>query len=194
MRLFVAVTPPAAVLGELARAIGPLTTGARAGRLRWTEASGRHVTLAFLGATDPGVTLPALTERLARTARRHPPMTLRLASAGRFGATVLWAAVTGETAALSRLAASVTEGARHAGIALEDRPFRPHLTLARARPDATPDDLRSLAAELAPVTSAPWTADRLQLIRSHARSSSRRPGGAGPRYETVGQWELTGPQ
>jgi 2'-5' RNA ligase len=190
VRLFVALRPPAAVMGELARALSPLAADARAGGLRWTGEDGWHVTLAFLGEVDPAATLPALTERLARAARRHPPMTLRLAGGGRFGTAVLWTGVTGDTAELSGLAASVAAGARRAGVALDDRAFRAHVTLARGRPGLTPVDLRGLADRLTGFASAPWTADRVELIRSHPPA----PGvpGARPRYETLTAWELGG--
>ena len=87
MRAFVALVPPAAVLAELATALAPVQA-AQPG-LRWTPSGQWHLTLAFLGEIDEGV-LPDLTERLARAARRHPPLELALGGAGRFGDRVLW--------------------------------------------------------------------------------------------------------
>ncbi len=183
MRLFVALLPPGGVLRELDAAVAQFAAAAPAG-LRWTARDARHVTLAFLGEV-PEDRLPDLTARLARAARRHPPLDLRLAGGGRFGDHVLWAGVAGETDALSRLAASVAAGARRAGLGVEERAFRAHVTLARQRGAAS---LRPLAAGLAGFTGTGWRARELALVRSHPPA----PGvpGARSRYETLARWEL----
>ncbi len=192
VRAFVAVIPPAGALAELEAAVVPVRA-AHPG-LRWTPPAQWHLTLAFLGDIDEGV-LPELTGRLARAARRHPPAPLALAGGGRFGDRVLWTrvhAAPGPAApsaggspvpagrvprsdgaagldGVRRLAASVAAAARRSGIAVDERPYRPHLTLARARDGA---DLRPAVAALGTFTGSPWTADALHLVRSRL--------GAGP--------------
>ena len=84
---------------------------------------------------------------------------------------------------LRRLAASVTAAARRCGIAVDDRPYRPHLTLARGR-DGT--DLRPLVAALAEFVGSRWTADALHLVRSRLGAG---PGGAAL-HEVVETWPL----
>lgn len=182
MRLFVAVTPPAAAVAELRAAVA----GLRAGRdgLRWTRPEQWHLTLAFLGeVADPA--RAELVGRLERVARRHPPLTLSLGGAGRFGHRVLWTRVRGDTVPLRRLADAVRAAARRARIPVDDRPYRPHLTLARCR-DGT--DLRPAVAALADLDGPPWTADGLHLVRSEL--------GAGPdgtaRHAPLASWPLTG--
>jgi RNA 2',3'-cyclic 3'-phosphodiesterase len=185
MRLFVAVIPPASVLRELAGAVAPLAVIGEADGLRWTRPDGQHITLAFLGEVDEA-TVPELTRRLARAARRHEPLTLRLAGGGRFGDRTLWAGVAGDTARLARLADSVAAGARRGGIAVEEgRTFRAHLTLARGRGTV---GLRRYADALTGFESGTWPADRVELVRSHPPA----PGvpGARPRYETLDVWPL----
>jgi 2'-5' RNA ligase len=180
MRAFVALTPPAPVLAELAEAVAPLR--AAAPDLRWTPPAQWHLTLAFLGEIDEAV-LPSLTERLARAARRHPPMALALGAGGRFGDRVLWIRVDGGVDALRRLAWSVSAAARRTGIAVDDRPYRPHLTLARARPGT---DLRPAVEALGDVEGSPWTADALHLVRSRLGAG---PGGSAV-HEVVETWPL----
>ncbi|GAA5139043.1 RNA 2',3'-cyclic phosphodiesterase [Pseudonocardia adelaidensis] len=182
MRLFVAVTPPPQALDELRSD----TAAQRSARpeLRWARPDQWHLTLAFLG--DVGDAARAdLSTRLGRTAARHPPMRLALHGAGRFGDRVLWTRVTGDVVALRGLAASVRAAARRAGVDVEDRPYRPHLTLARARDGA---DLRPVVEALAGFAGRTWTAGELHLVRSHL--------GAGPgrtaRYEPLASWPLTG--
>jgi 2'-5' RNA ligase len=182
MRLFVAVTPPPRVVDELHAATA--ATRSAHPRLRWALPDQWHLTLAFLGEVGDEARAD-LSARLGRTAARHPPMRLALHGAGRFGDRVLWTRIGGDVAALRALAASVRAAARRAGIDVEDRPYRPHLTLARAREEA---DLRPVVAALAGFAGSTWTAGELHLVRSHL--------GAGPgrtsRYEQVMTSPLTG--
>lgn len=176
MRLFVAVDPPAAALAHLDDAVAPV----RRDRpdLRWAPPARWHLTLAFLGEVEERH-LPELTTRLARACARRPIAELALAGAGRFDGRVLWAGVAGDVPALSRLAAAVAAAARRSGIAVEERRFRPHVTLARSR---EPVDLRPAAAALAGYAGPSWLADRVRLVRSVL--------GPAPRHEEVAFWPL----
>lgn len=186
MRLFIAVIPPAEVLGELADVVRPLAGAGERDGLRWTGEQGRHITLAFLGEVDEAK-LPELHRRLAAAAGCHDPVPLRLAGGGRFGESVLWtgvvgAEVPGESEALFRLAASVAARARRCGIPPEGRAYRPHLTLARNRGAGSLDRYEEA---LAGFRGRSWNADRVELVRSHDRLP-----GAQPCYEVVAGWPL----
>ncbi|MBP2369083.1 RNA 2',3'-cyclic phosphodiesterase [Pseudonocardia parietis] len=180
MRLFVAVTPPPDAIDELRSATAALRTGSE--QLRWSAPEQWHLTLAFLGEVDDRARQDVV-ERLGRAAARHGPCTLSLAGAGRFGQRVLWTRVHGDVDRLRRLAASVRAAARRSRIAVEDRPYRPHLTLARARGDA---DLRPAVAALSGFAGREWTADELHLVHSRL--------GAGPdgraHHELLRSWSL----
>ncbi|WP_328465133.1 RNA 2',3'-cyclic phosphodiesterase [Streptomyces sp. NBC_00448] len=188
MRLFTAVLPPAAAVAELTAALAPLRRLPGAQDLRWTAAGGWHLTLAFLGEVPDGVR-PELDARLARAARRHDPLTLRLAGGGHFGASALWIGAEGDLPALSRLAASVQAAGRRAGVPhdAERHAFRAHLTLARV-PRSTTVPLRPFADALAAFRGSPWTVGTLALVAS-ALPSSGVPGEQ-PRYDTVATWPL----
>jgi 2'-5' RNA ligase len=86
---------------------------------------------------------------------------------------------------LRRLAASVAAAARRCGIPVEDRPYRPHLTLARARGGA---QLDRAADGLAGFTGTPWSAEALHLVRSRLGGG---PGGTAA-HDVVGSWPLGG--
>jgi 2'-5' RNA ligase len=191
VRLFVAVELPDPVRAALSELVAglvaePVAEGLTALRpslprqLRLAAPERMHLTLAFLGeVAEPR--LPGLRERLGRSAGRHAPMRLRLAGGGRFGGSVLWVGVDGDVERLRHLAGSVAGAARHSGLAVEDRPYRPHVTLARARP---PADLRPLAALLEGYEGPGWTASEIVLVRSRT--------GPSPEHVPVARWPLTG--
>ena len=77
----------------------------------------------------------------------------------------------------------MSAAARRTGIAVDDRPYRPHLTLARARPGT---DLRPAVEALGDVEGSPWTADALHLVRSRLGAG---PGGSAV-HEVVETWPL----
>lgn len=180
MRLFVALVPPADALAELAAAVDALrsTPG-----LRWTRPEQWHVTLAFLAEVDDR-TRAALVPRLERAAHRHAPLTLALAGGGRFGQ-VLWTRVDGDRVALRGLADSVRAAARRCGLPTDARPYRPHLTLARASRPAP--DLAPLATALDGFAGRPWTASDLHLVRSVLGAG---PGGTA-HHEPLASWPLS---
>jgi RNA 2',3'-cyclic 3'-phosphodiesterase len=181
MRVFVAVTPPPEALDELSSATAEMRSARP--ELRWTRPDQWHLTLAFLGEVDDQARAD-LSVRLGRAAAGHPPMRLALHGAGRFGNRVLWTRVAGDLVALRGLAVSVRAAARRAGVALEDRPYRPHLTLARGREGT---DLRPVVDALAGFAGHTWTADELHLVRSHLGAGPERT----PRYEVLTTWTLT---
>lgn len=182
MRLFVALVLPPAVLGELDAAVAPLRAARPA--LRWTGPLDWHLTLAFLGEVAEPV-LAGLCVRLERAAGRHPAQELAIRGGGAFPraarATVLWAGVDADAAALAALAASVAAAARRAGAPPPDegRRYRPHITIARCR---EPGSLGDLSAGLADFRSASWVAAEIRLIRSNL--------GSEPRYDELGRWQL----
>lgn len=175
MRLFAAVLPPDNVLADLEAAVAPVRDGA----LSWTHIDAWHVTLAFYGAVGEAK-LPDLTRRLHRAASRYEQASLRLAGAGRFSNSVLWAGVAGDTRQLRKLASSVLACGRRVGLAVEDgRRFRPHVTLARSSSRSV--DLRPYAEQLHAYLGPEWTATEVALVESHLRQGV----GGRSRYETI---------
>ncbi|MFI5661147.1 RNA 2',3'-cyclic phosphodiesterase [Streptomyces sp. NPDC051684] len=112
MRLFAAVLPPDAALDELGRAVDTLPPG---DGIRWTERSGWHLTLAFYGDV-PEDTVPELNRRLARAAAHTEAFTLALGRGGHFGGRALWTGVSGDVAALCRLAERAEAAGRKSGL------------------------------------------------------------------------------
>jgi 2'-5' RNA ligase len=105
---------------------------------RWVRPENIHLTLRFLGEVPD--------DRVARHhgAWRHAaagcsPVRLEIGGAGVFPPRgvprILWCGVSAHhpPGEIARLAAAMEDAARAEGFAPERRPFRPHLTLARAR-------------------------------------------------------------
>ena len=180
-----AIALPAAAAGELDSAVAPLRLAWP--ELRWTGRDAWHLTLAFLGEVDEGLT-GKLGDRLQRAAARYPRLSLSLGGAGAFPtaarARVLWTGIRGDRRELADLAASVAAGARRAGVppTQEGRRYEPHLTLARCR---APADVQTLVATLGGFAGTSWTASEIYLIRSRLQDQ--------PRYETLGAWPMLAP-
>lgn len=105
--------------------------------LRLYHPADLHVTLCFVGTLEDERRLP-LIDALAEVLSGLPAPRLRLVAPGAFPGRgrerVLWAGVRDEgTGELEALAASVGETCAAAGVELDPRPFRPHVTLARVR-------------------------------------------------------------
>ncbi|NGN67843.1 RNA 2',3'-cyclic phosphodiesterase [Streptomyces sp. A7024] len=184
MRLFAAVVPPGGVLGELAGVVAELRALPGSGELRWPVRASWHFTVAFYGEVDEE-RVSALWERLERAAARRDGFSLRIDGGGRFGDRVLWAGVAGERDALKRLAGSAAAAGRRVGLDMEERAYKPHLTLARQGRDGRVS-LGPYADRLKRFHSAPWTVAELRLLRSHLPRAAHEQ----PRYETVAAWPL----
>ena len=178
-RLFVAVSIAEELRAALAGSVARWSSRPDLASLRWTDPDAWHVTLHFLGATDPAE-VPPITDALARVAVRHEPMRLATGGIGGFPsptrARVAWYGVADPDRRLRQLSDDV----RNAIGAEGPNRFRAHITLARARSE--PVDLRSWIAD-ASVPDATLDVTQLHLMRSHL--------GPGPaRYEAVAAMPL----
>ncbi len=177
MRLFVAIVPPADVIQDAVGRVARLPSAVRA-ELRRTAPERFHLTLAFLGDVDEHLVGP-LAECLAGVAAAAGPMALRLAGAGHFDGRVLWLGLTGEVPPLQTLAGDVADAVTQQGLLLDQKPFRPHVTVARPRGAL---DVLGAVAALSSYEGPPWNASELVLMRSRL--------GPVPAYERQADWLL----
>ncbi|MGW5731620.1 MULTISPECIES: RNA 2',3'-cyclic phosphodiesterase [Streptomyces] len=181
VRVFIALAPPDDAKQELEQALGPAYRTHP--RMRWNRIEDWHITLAFLGEV-PAAVVPLLRTPLARLAAARKPLDLALSGGGHFDERVLWSGVDGDLEELGLLAGEVRAVADDCGAPHVGRPFRPHLTLARARRD-TPACAVRAAAGLAGFTGRSWRAERLHLVASNF---GRGPGPI--HYRDVGVWNF----
>jgi 2'-5' RNA ligase len=183
VRLFIALAPPDHAKEELATALRPAYDTHP--RMRWNRIEDWHITLAFLGELR-AETVAVLRAPLARLAADHRSPRLALRGSGTFDDRVLWSGIAGDVDALHLLAADVRGAVRECGVAFEDRPLRPHLTLARAR-RGDPSSVGEVADGFAGFDGAPWSAERLHLVGSNAGR------GSGPiLYRDIEAWSIGG--
>ncbi|MFE1437352.1 RNA 2',3'-cyclic phosphodiesterase [Streptomyces sp. NPDC058739] len=185
VRVFIALAPPDDAKEELERELRPAYEAYP--RMRWNRVEDWHITLAFLGEL-PARIVPRLRQPLADLAARRAPMALALRGGGHFDDRVLWTGIDGDLAGLHTLATEVRELVGECGVTLEERPLRPHLTLARARRD-DPSSVLEVATALATFTGSRWHAERLHLVGSNF---GRGPGPI--RYRDIEAWSFTGGQ
>ena len=138
---------------------------------RRVAADNLHITLLFMGNI-------AAHQRdgLCTTSISAPGFSLTLDKLGWWrGPRVIWLAPTTVPAEILSLVSNLAELAADRGIELDNRPYQPHMTLARniTRKPGLPDP--------APVH---WQVDRFCLVESITSQ-------AGPRYTVLKTWPLT---
>jgi len=155
---------------------------------RWVHPMDLHVTLQFLGdvakerIADIDAALRACAARVS-----SPGLTVGVSGLGVFGRperpSVLWAGIDTDMAALDRLQRAVVDTMLPLGFEPEQRPYRPHLTLARNYAGAVPFEQETLqAGEAVSSKEWNWRADAITLYRSNTRVK--------PSYEPIGVYPL----
>jgi 2'-5' RNA ligase len=177
MRLFVALEIPSSVRENLAellkslRAVSPKT--------RWVRPENLHLTLKFIGEV-PDAKLALIRGALA-VMRSDQPVKLDFRGLGFFPnekhPRVFWAGIEASPN-LETLAVDIEKATETLGIPREQRPFSPHLTLARFDPPRLPDQLRSAIQEKAGRDFGSVRTNQFHLIESKLKPS-------GAEYTTV---------
>lgn len=178
MRVFVAVPLDEETRHRLAHLVAeriPEIPGGAVDPSKW------HLTLRFLGEADE-VALDRIRHSFD-SADLGGPFSMAWGGLGAFPrpsrASVLWVAVARGKDRLESLSDATTDALEEAGFPPEDRPFRPHLTIARIRP---PEDVSDVL-DGEPLQSVVMKVDRLTLYQSHLG-----PGGA--RYSVVEEFGI----
>ncbi|MFI6160484.1 RNA 2',3'-cyclic phosphodiesterase [Micromonospora haikouensis] len=203
MRLFVAVFPPPEAVADLSVEVARLRVGraAAAGtNVRLADPARAHLTVVFLGQVDAGrlvdvehalgIAAEAFRTRDLPAAERPAgggtgPAVLRLGGGGSFGRgrfTVLWVDVRGDVEALRVLARLVRSGLRRGRLPYDEKPFTPHLTIARPGDRIDRAEVAADRDALHDYLGPPWPAAELVLVRSHQ--------GPQPTYDRVAAWPI----
>lgn len=156
---------------------GPVIPGRRVPPANW------HVTVRFLGPIDD-VSIDLVSKELDGGIPVAPGKAY-CTGLGAFPrpsrATVIHVGIEDRAGILASVAAHCEEACRDAGLAPEERPYVPHVTLARVRP---PRDVRSLFRTFGDF-SVPVPVDAVSLFRS-------MPEGRRVTYEELDRFPLIG--
>ena len=146
-RLFISVNLSPELLAEMQALQDALKRDLADAPLRWVRPEGIHISLKFLGETEPA-RVQKIVRALEKAAGRHEPFEIGVGGLGCFPnarrPNVLWVGVSDPQRALQRLAADVDKSMVGMGWKPERRPFTGHLTLARVKKYARPAERREL--------------------------------------------------
>ncbi len=147
--------------------------------LRWVEPAGIHLTLAFLGELSDDQ-LAEAADATEEAAHKTTPFEYRLKGLGIFGSPhqprVIWMGVEDlpsgkvQGSPLQHLHRVLSKELELRGFEVENRPFSPHLTLARLKqplsPEAQQHLQRLLHSKLAGSSSAVYQVNNLCVMKS----------------------------
>jgi 2'-5' RNA ligase len=176
MRLFVGLALPDTVRDRLSVLYGGVD-GAR-----WISKENLHLTLHFLGEVDRET---AEDVNLNLSHVEAPAFPLSIGEVGYFGKTkgprALWAGVSGGDD-LMLLRGRVGAALERAGIKIEGRKYKPHITLARLK-NVKSEALVGFLENNIGLTLDPFPVESFTLFRSHL-------GNGGSYYEPLAEYKL----
>jgi 2'-5' RNA ligase len=162
VRSFIAIELP----GELKLELTQLQARLKADnqpRIKWVDPNGMHLTLKFLGNIAPAM-IDQITEAMTEATQKVPPFNLDVQQLGAFPnlkrVQVVWLGLGGEIDKIKQLHQFIEANLARLGFAPEQRPLKPHLTLARVSNEASPDE-RQRFGELIASTKF----ETIQIIR-----------------------------
>jgi 2'-5' RNA ligase len=184
MRLFIAIELPDAVREHVAKLIDALRPAI--GKASFTRVENLHITLKFLGETDERK-LDELNEslKLIRIPRPIPTLCDKIECFPNRGPVrIVAAGFGGELAAMKSLHQSIEQRCHHLGFERETRAYRPHVTIARARPILNGSIRSHVAQQLMSLLPGPsFEIAEIAVVRSHLQAS-------GSRYEIIARHAL----
>lgn len=170
MRLFIAVELPETLAAALHTTSLALAQQVPPRVVKWVEPGNMHLTLVFLGETEPEkVRLVQAVMNVAAAA--HSSFTLQPTVLGCFPnpsrPRIIWAGLAGEVKVAQSLKKTLDAGLEPLGWEPEKRPFAPHLTLGRVKDERGRVSLnwgQSIPAQ-------PFPVNAIHLIESQLQST-----------------------
>ena len=169
MRLFIAIELPQSVAAALHTTSLALAQQVPARVVKWVEQGNMHLTLVFLGETEPEkVRLVQAVMNVAAAA--HPSFTLQPTQLGCFPnqarPRTIWAGLGGDIQVAQSLKKTLDAGLEPLGWEPEKRPFAPHLTLGRVKDEGRG---RVSLPWGQPIPAHPFSVNAIHLIESQLR-------------------------
>lgn len=156
---------------EALQAVGKTKTAA----VRWVDPQQIHLTLVFLGWTDPSLRV-RIEEVIQKVSDRSAPFSINVTGLGVFpklrSPKVVWVGVP-EEAALMKLQHDLAEKIGSLGITIESRSYRPHLTLGRVSEGTVSDPFTDWITQEKGIQIGRCVVSEVALMESQLR-----PGGS----------------
>ncbi|MFC1903765.1 RNA 2',3'-cyclic phosphodiesterase [Chloroflexota bacterium] len=171
VRSFIAIELPDEVKAGLTRLQAQLKTGKQP-PVKWAAPDSIHLTLKFLGniASDK---INEIITAIEAAVHGIPPFQLEVKDLGVFPnlrrTQVVWVGVSGDIANLNQLQQRIESNLAPLGFPPETRKFTPHLTLARLREQASPDERQTFGQLIASTKFTEiygFRVDAINLMRS----------------------------
>jgi len=190
MRLFVGIEiSPAVITATIELIAQPRAASARLAprsRITWVTAERLHITIRFIGHVDD-MRVEEIRAVLAPPLAMDP-FSLAITGVGTFppkgSPRVVWAGLAGGREQLRAIESTVSERLERAGVPREERPYNPHLTLARVR-DAAGLPPAPFVGSLHDISLGTTSVDAITLFES--RGSPK-----GPTYVALARTPLIG--
>lgn len=175
-RLFIAIELAAEVRRRITQHIDRLRAEIPDVRASWVREENLHLTVKFLGDT-PAENAEALSQALRCAAAKVNPFDLIVAGSGIFPLrgkpNVLWIGISAADQSFTTLHRAIEDACEKAGFSRDNRPFHPHLTIARLRHPHGARELAGLHKEIG-FDALSAKAKDVCLIRSELSSEGSR--------------------
>ena len=182
-RIFIALKiEPGTIFTGILQSLKSLAAGEK---ITWVDPVNIHLTLAFLGDTEEDrIKIAGLV--LKRECSGFGEFTFNLKGAGLFknfrDPKVIWIGVA-DSEMLLRLYEKIFTGLKDTGFRIEERPFRPHITLGRIRFLKNPEILKPVIDKYGETEIQKVNVKQVILYESILRP-------IGPIYKPVGRFSL----
>jgi len=179
VRAFIAVDLPVAVRDNIRALQSVLSTaGVKA---KWVEPANIHLTVVFLGnVVDDAI--PDVVLAMDQSIQEYTPFEFGISGLGWFGSVhsprIVWAGTDDGISPLINIQKGLCENLQTLELTFDDRPFKPHLTLARVKSRHGANRLIGLIRENQDIQLGSVPVERLVLYSSQLTS-------AGPIYTNL---------
>ncbi|MFA5291407.1 MAG: RNA 2',3'-cyclic phosphodiesterase [Phycisphaerae bacterium] len=139
--------------------------------IKWVRPELIHLTLKFLGEVEDG-RAEEIGQAIELVCAAHKSFELEFSTVGTFGrpAKVLWLGGKKQNTELEKLVQDIEETFEELDFEKEQRPFSPHLTLARIRDDRSGKQTAELADNFGPVNAGTIKVDAVCFYKSQLTS------------------------
>lgn len=143
-------------------------------KVRWVRPENIHLTLKFLGDIEEADT-EVVGGTISEAVKGYGPISLAAKGIGVFPGIkrprVIWVGLTGQMESLIDLHESLDENLETIGFPRENRPFKGHLTLGRAKGNIDPKRLFDAMEEFKGFESETFVANQIILFKSELKPS-----------------------